>query len=93
MLYQIGEMSYHFIGRNDCHARAENETFSDAGAHYRLNVKFENFSLLFGRQHGENVVIRELHDYSSSFNKSSLIRGVVFGISFVASLNPTHHSP
>lgn len=81
-LYQIGEMLFHLIGKGDFHVQVENETFIEARAHYCQKVKLENLLFLFGRQQGRNatVVIHELHGYYSSFNKSSLIRSVVFGI-------------
>ena len=48
-LKEMGDMSFNLVGTNGFRIKAEKETFSDMGLHFRQNLKFDNFTSSFGR--------------------------------------------
>ena len=45
----MSEVSFHLIGINGFHVKAENERFTVVGLRYRQKLKIWNFTSLFGR--------------------------------------------
>ena len=71
-LYETGEVHFlFFFGKNAFHVKAKNEKFIAADLRCRQNLKYENFTSLFGR------LRKKLHQKScsmiifSSFNQSN----------------------
>ena len=48
-LYKIGELHFRLLGTNGFHVKAKNERFTAANSRCRQNLKYENFTLSFGR--------------------------------------------
>ena len=48
-LYTIGGVHFRLLGTNGFHVKAKNETFTAASFRCRQNLKYENFTLSFGR--------------------------------------------
>ena len=40
--YKMSEVSFHMMGTNGFHVKAENEKFTAVGSHYHSNLKFGN---------------------------------------------------
>ena len=48
-LCEIGEAFFRLFGASGFHVEAENENFPAQGSRCRRNLKYENFTWLFGR--------------------------------------------
>ena len=48
-LYKIGEVHFLLLGTNGFHVKAKNGRFTAPGSRCRRNLKYENFTSLFGR--------------------------------------------
>ena len=73
-LYQLGGVHFHWLGTNGFHVKAKIERFTAASWRCRQNLKYENFTSLFGRLRqsiAPKSVPHVLHDYFSSFNQSN----------------------
>ena len=59
---------------HEWHVKAKNERFTAASSRCRQNLKYENFTLSFGRLR-QSIVAKSVphvqHDYFSSFNQSN----------------------
>ena len=70
-LHKIGEVHFRLLGTNGFLVKAKNERFTAAGWRCRQNLKYENFSSLFGRLH-QKIALKSVphvqHDYFSLFN-------------------------
>ena len=54
-LKKTGEVSFHLIDTNGCHAKAKNERFTAAGSRCRQNLRYaEYFTWSFGRLRQKN---------------------------------------
>jgi len=74
MLYKLGEVYFRLLGTNGFHVEAKNERFSAAGSRCRQKLKYENFTLSFGRPHQKiapKSALHVQHDYFFSFNQSN----------------------
>ena len=75
MLYRIGELHFRLLGTNSFYVlKAKNERFTAASSRYRQNLKYENFTLSFGRICRKIVpksVPHVQHDYFFSSNQSN----------------------
>ena len=73
MLATLGELSFHLIGMNSVHAEEDYERFTVLGSRFRHNLKFENFTLPFGRLR-KRIVLKHVlcvqHVCVSSINES-----------------------
>ena len=72
MSYKTGKVHFCLLGTNDFHVKAKNERFTAAGLRCCQNLKYENFTLLFGGQHQKIVaksVLHVQHDYFSVFDQ------------------------
>ena len=73
-LYTIGGVHFHLLSTNGFHVKAKSERFTAASSRCRQNLKYENFTLSFGRLH-QNIAPKSVqhvqHDYFSSFNQSN----------------------
>ena len=67
-LYEIGEVYFRFLGPNGFHVKAENERFTAARSVCRRNLKYENFTMSFGRLRHKSA---PKSDCSPSFNQSN----------------------
>ena len=47
--YKIGEVHFRLLGTNGFHVKAKNGRFAAAGSRCPQNLKYENFTSLFGR--------------------------------------------
>ena len=74
MLYKIGGVHFRLFGTNGFHVKAKNERFTAASFRCRHILKYENFTLLFGRLR-QNIAPKSVphvqHDYFSSFKQSN----------------------
>jgi len=64
---------FRLLGTNGFHIKAEDERFSAVGSRSPQNLKYENFTPLFGglrQQIAPKSVPHVQHDYFSSFNQS-----------------------
>ena len=50
-LYEVGKLSFHFLGTNSFHVKAENERFTAAGSRCCENLKYEDVMSSFARLH------------------------------------------
>ena len=48
-LYKIGEVHFRLFGTNGYHVKAKNEKHTAASSRCRQNLKYQNFTSLFGR--------------------------------------------
>ena len=64
--YEMGEVSFHLIGGNGFHIKAENEGFSPVGSRCHQNIKYENFRSSFSRLRQKNC-IRKLAGRTARF--------------------------
>ena len=64
--YEMGEVSFHLIGANGFHIKAENEGFSPVGSRCHQNIKYENFRSSFSRLRQKNC-IRKLAGRTARF--------------------------
>ena len=73
-LYKIGEVHIRLLGTNGFHVKAKSEAFSATSSCCRQNLKYENFTLSFGRLR-QNIAVKSVphvqHDCLSSFNQSN----------------------
>ena len=73
-LHKIGEVHFRLLGTDGFHVKAKNERFTNASPRCRHNLKYENFTLSFGRLR-QNIapksVLHMQHDYLSLFNSSN----------------------
>ena len=73
-LYKIGELHFRLFGTNGFHAKAKSERFPAARSRCRQNLKYENFTSLFGIL-PQNIASKSVphvqHDYFPSFNQSN----------------------
>ena len=73
-LYTICGVHVCFLGTNGFHVKAKNERFTAASFRCHQNLKYENFTSLFGRLR-QNIAPKSVtqvqHDYFSSFNQSN----------------------
>ena len=65
-LYKIGGVHFRLLRTDGFHLKAKNERFSHASSRCRQNLKFENFTSLFGRLR-QNIAPKSVphvqHDY------------------------------
>ena len=65
----------HLLGKIGFHEKAENQRFTTVVSRRRQNLKYENFTLSFGRLRQKFVLKRVpqmmQHDYFSAFNQSN----------------------
>ena len=74
MLYKISGVHFRVLGTNGFHVKAKNERFTATSSRCRQNLKYENFTLSFGRLRQNSApksVPHVQHDYFSSFNQSN----------------------
>ena len=71
-LHKIGELSFHLLGMNGFHVKAENERFTAVEPHQ--NLKDENFMLPFGRLRQRNAPKSVLHVQHDHFSLLFLFR-------------------
>ena len=74
MLHEIGEMYICLLGMNGFHVKAEDERLTAAVSRCRRNLKYENFTSLFGRLRQKiapKSVPHVQHDYFASFSQSN----------------------
>ena len=73
-LYEISEVHFCLLGTNGFQVKAKNERFTTASSRCRQNLKYENFTLSFGRLR-QKIAPKSVpyvqHDYFSSFNQSN----------------------
>ena len=66
-LYKIGGVHFRLLRTDGFHLKAKNKRFSHASSRCRQNLKFENFTSLFGRLR-QNIAPKSVphvqHDYS-----------------------------
>ena len=71
---KIGEVHFRLLGTNGFQVKAENERFTVTSSRCRQNLKYENFTSLFGRLR-QNIAPKSVphvqHDYIFSFNQSN----------------------
>ena len=71
--YKIGEVHFLLLGTNGFHVKAKNGRFTAPGSRCRQNLKYENFTSLFGRLR-QKIAAKSVphvqHDYFSLFNQS-----------------------
>ena len=71
--YKIGEVHFRLLGTNGFHVKAKNGRFAAAGSRCPQNLKYENFTSLFGRL-CQKITAKSVphvqHDYFSLFNQS-----------------------
>ena len=49
VMYKICKVYFRFLGTNGFHVKAEDEKFTAAGSCCHRNLKYDNFTSLFGR--------------------------------------------
>ena len=73
-LNKIGELHFRLLGTNGFHVKAKSERFTAARSRCRQTLKYENFTLSFGRLR-QNIAPKSVphvqHDYFSLFNQSN----------------------
>ena len=73
-LNKIGELHFRLLGTNGFHVKAKSERFTAASSRCRQTLKYENFTLSFGRLR-QNIAPKSVphvqHDYFSLFNQSN----------------------
>ena len=61
--YKIGEVHFRLLGANGFHVKAKNGRFTAAASCSRQNLKYENFTLLFGRLRQKIAAKSVQYDY------------------------------
>ena len=69
MSHKIGKVHFCWLGTNDFHVKAKNKRFTAAGLRCGQNLKYENFTSLFGQLHQKIAAKSMLHDHFSLFNQ------------------------
>ena len=88
-LYEIGQVSFRLLGTNGLRLKPENERFIVAGSPCRQNLKYENFTLSFGRLPVKNCIqvraARAAREFFLIQPIRSLFSGVVVDVAIVVS--------